>query len=201
MLLRRSLKNPISLQTSTLRIPCVTSLLRNVGKRGSARKRSRRSTRMKHPRRDERGRNARGKRRRRKSCCRESRTPCAMWKSCSSLWGPQGTTEKEWFREGVEAEVFHRLGETVTGLDGVGPPNRIPLVRAGGAQAGPGPHGGGETLMVFARQHQRAFPVPLCFAYSKGCVVRLNIQVQGCVLEVAVSIHSSFPVRPFFPRC
>ena len=84
VMLHRSLRNPISLRILTLRIPCVTSSLRNVGKKGLARKRSTRSTRMKRLRRDEHGRNVRRKRRRKKGCRRESRTSCVMWKSCSN---------------------------------------------------------------------------------------------------------------------
>jgi hypothetical protein len=151
MVLRGSLRNLISAQILTLRIPCVTSSLRSVGRRGPARKRSPRSPRMKHPRKDEHGRNARGKRRRRRSY-REGRTPCAVWRSCSNPWESRGKTTKVGHYEGAEAGVLRRLGEAATGQDAAGPPNRIPLVRAGEAQVDPDPPGGGKkNPMVFAR--------------------------------------------------
>lgn len=139
MMLRRSLRNPILRQISTPRIPCETSSSRNVWRRGPARKRNPRSARMKHLR---KGEHARGKRRRRRNYSKEGRTPCETWRSCSNPWEVQETKGKRCLREGVEAEVPHHPGETVTSQNAVGPLDHIPPVRAGEVQADPGPHGG-----------------------------------------------------------
>jgi 5-methylcytosine-specific restriction endonuclease McrA len=139
---RRSLRNQILRQISTLRIPCVTSSSRSVWRSGPARKRNPRSIRTRHLRRDEYVRNARGKKGRRGKCYKEGRTPCAAWRSCSNPWEFQETMGKRCHREGAEAEVLHHLGETDTGQDGVGPLDHIPPVLVGEVQADPGPHGG-----------------------------------------------------------
>ena len=152
MTLHRSLRNLILPQISTPRTPCVTLSLRNAGRRGSARRRrSPGSTRVKRLRRNEHGRNAKGKRRQRRSCrCRESRTQCAMWRSCSNLWEFQKGTTKEGPHGGVEAGVLHRLRENASGQGAVGHPNHILLARAGEVQADPGPRGGGKKSHGFS---------------------------------------------------
>lgn len=186
MMLRQSLRNPILLQILTLRILCATLSLHNVGRRGLARKRSPRSTRMKHLRRDEHGRNARRKRRRRKKSCKERRTPCAAWRNCSSPWEVQEKTIKGNLRGGAEAEVLRRLGVTVVGRCAVGPPNHIPLVHVGEVQADPGLHGG-KNSYGFCRVTSAVVPGPTLLRIFKGlCCV---IEYTGTRVHVGTRVH------------
>jgi len=69
-------------------------------------------------------------------------------------------TGKERLQRGAEAEVLHRLREAVTGQDGAGPPNPIPLIRAGDVQADPDPHGGGRTSYGLCEVTSAAVPGP-----------------------------------------
>ena len=190
MVLCRGLRNPILLQILTLRILCVTSSLRNVGRRGPERKRSTRSTRTKHLRRDEHGRSARERRRRKRNCQRESLTPCVVWKCSSNPWEALETRLKERLHEGAEAEVFHRLGRTTAGQDEVGHPDRTLLVHVEEVRAGPGLRG----------EDENSDWVPLRFAYSKDCCA-IEYTSTGVRIRSGAYLNLfEFPVRPFSPR-
>lgn len=189
-MLCRGLRNPTLLQTLTLRIPCVISSLRNVGRRGPARRRSTRSTRTKHPRRNGHGRSGRGRRRRKRNCWREGLMLCVVWKSFSNPWGALETRFKGRPHEGTEAEVLHRPGGTATGQDEVDHQNRTPLVHKEEVQAGPGRRGEGENSdWVIPR-----------FAYSKDCCA-IEFTSTGVHIRSGAYLNLfGFPVRPFLPR-